>query len=92
MKSKFMSLLEFIAFEMVENDLSIDEAILRMNDQITPAQLGDTGKPCDVTVLKDKDLDVIKTFITYLLIEGAHLDSEDIYAIIFGNGKRILWN
>ena len=39
-----------------------------------------------------EELDIIRSFLVYTLMEKASLDGEDIYSYLYGNGKKILWN
>ena len=42
--------------------------------------------------LKDEELDAVRSLLIYILMKNTHLDTEDIYTYIFGEGKRILWH
>ncbi|MCI0468960.1 MAG: hypothetical protein L0Y62_02715 [Nitrospirae bacterium] len=42
--------------------------------------------------LDDSELDAIKTLLTYVLIKETELEMDDIYAFVFGKGRRIIWN
>ena len=42
--------------------------------------------------LEDEELDAVRSLLIYTLMKNTHLDAEDIYTYIFGEGKRILWH
>lgn len=49
--------------------------------------------PFEIPVELDEEaLDRIRSLLVYLLMEGSALETEAIYALVYGEGKRILWN
>ena len=42
--------------------------------------------------LEEEELDVLKSLLVYILIRKSSFEKEDIYSIVFGGGRRILWN
>ena len=42
--------------------------------------------------LEDDELDAIRSLLVSILMKDTRLDREEIYAYIFGEGKRILWH
>ncbi len=42
--------------------------------------------------LEDDELDAIRVLLVSILMKDTRLDREEIYAYIFGEGKRILWH
>jgi hypothetical protein len=42
--------------------------------------------------LDDEELDAIRSLLIYILMKNTHLEKEEIYTYIFGEGKRILWH
>ena len=42
--------------------------------------------------LDDEELDAIRSLLIYILMKDTHLEKEEIYTYIFGEGKRILWH
>jgi len=57
-----------------------------MADRITK-QLSGMRAPLD-----DEELDAVKTLLVSLLMKNTPLDRDEIYAYIFGEGRRIIWN
>lgn len=46
----------------------------------------------DRLYLDDDELDAIRVLLVSILIRDTRLDKEEIYAYIFGEGKKILWH
>ncbi len=42
--------------------------------------------------LKEDELDILKSLLVYILMRKSSFEKEDIYSLVFGGGKRILWN
>ena len=42
--------------------------------------------------LDDEELDAIRSLLIYILMKNTHLDKDEIYTYILGEGKRILWH
>ncbi|MCL0037617.1 hypothetical protein M1N10_01220, partial [Thermodesulfovibrionales bacterium] len=40
----------------------------------------------------DAELDIIRAFLSSILMRETRLDTDEIYALIFGNGRQIIWN
>lgn len=40
----------------------------------------------------EEKLDFLKAVLVYILIKDNSYDSDEIFALIFGGGKRIIWN
>lgn len=45
-----------------------------------------------IEYIDDSEIDNLKLYLTYLLIKETELDIEYIYALIFGSGRKIVWN
>ena len=46
----------------------------------------------DAPYLDDEELDAIRSLLIYILMKNTHLEKEEIYTYIFGEGRRILWH
>jgi hypothetical protein len=42
--------------------------------------------------LDEDELDIVKSLLVYILIRKSSFEKEDIYSLVFGGGKRIVWN
>jgi hypothetical protein len=102
-----MTILKIIADEITSNDrmmsadrISSNDMIVR-NDDILNLDMkeydlcGLFDDICDLEamdVMSDEELDKLRVFLTYVISKDSYIDGEDVYAIVFGNGKRILWH
>ena len=51
------------------------------------------GKESDGLFYLDGDeIDAVRSVLVYILMKNTSLDKDEIYAYIFGKGKRIIWN
>ncbi|MBI5640147.1 MAG: hypothetical protein HZA17_06975 [Nitrospirae bacterium] len=42
--------------------------------------------------LGEEELDILKSLLVYILMRRSSFEKEDIYSLIFGGGRRIIWN
>jgi len=42
--------------------------------------------------LDDDELDILKSLLVYIIIKKSSYEREDIYSLVFGGGKRIIWH
>ncbi len=42
--------------------------------------------------LDDDELDILKSLLVYIMIKKSSYEREDIYSLVFGGGKRIVWH
>ena len=42
--------------------------------------------------LDEEELDAIQSLLIYILMKNTHLEKEEIYTYILGEGKRIVWH
>jgi hypothetical protein len=53
----------------------------------------ETVIPFEIPVELDEEaLDRIRALLVYLLMNGSSLEQEAIYALVYGKGKKIIWN
>ncbi len=53
----------------------------------------ETVIPFEIPVALDEEaLDRIRALLVYLLMNGSSLEQEAIYALVYGEGKKIIWN
>lgn len=46
----------------------------------------------EVLYLDNDELDAIRALLAYILMKNTSMEKDDIYAYIFGEGKKILWH
>lgn len=42
--------------------------------------------------LDAEDMDTIRTVLAYILLNSTDMESEEIYSLVFQDGKRITWH
>jgi hypothetical protein len=42
--------------------------------------------------LDDDELDILKSLLVYIMLRKSSYEKEDIYSLVFGGGKRIIWH
>jgi hypothetical protein len=42
--------------------------------------------------IDDAEVDTIRALLSYILMKETELDTEEIYAFVFGKGRNITWN
>ncbi len=42
--------------------------------------------------LDDDELDILKSLLVYILLKKSSFEKEEIYSLVFGGGKRVIWN
>jgi hypothetical protein len=75
---------EFYSEELVETFKYDDPDIFALGDELS--EIESAGS------LEEDELDVLKSLLVYILIRKSSLEKEDIYSLVFGLGRRILWN
>ncbi|NOZ24475.1 MAG: hypothetical protein GXO94_00020 [Nitrospirae bacterium] len=94
MYRKFMEILKVINSDQLEKEKRFDDIItkLEMSD-INLFRVNDELRVLEKTrLIGDEDLDTIKSVLVYLFMKNSGLDTEEIYALIYGDGKRVTWH
>ncbi|QWR76076.1 hypothetical protein [Candidatus Magnetomonas plexicatena] len=94
MYRKFMTLLKLIANEIVLNDLNFEESNVNMmvKDYNVADLYEDLMELESLGIMTDEDIDTLKSFLTYVIAKDTHIDRDEIYSMVFGRGKRIVWH
>ncbi len=45
----------------------------------------------DAKRITEHELDILKAVLVYILMKEGVYDKEDVFSLIFGNGRRIVW-
>ncbi|GBD99940.1 hypothetical protein BMS3Abin07_01987 [bacterium BMS3Abin07] len=94
MYRNIMDVLLALAREIVENDMKIEDAIIKIDD--SGLNLDHIREELSViertSLMSDEEADALKSLLIYLLMRNTDLDHDDIYAMVFGSGRTILWN
>jgi hypothetical protein len=41
--------------------------------------------------LDEDELDILKSLLVYILLKKSSFEKEEIYSLVFGGGKRVVW-
>jgi hypothetical protein len=92
--NKFIDILRILAKELIENGYDADDVLKKIRgfdiDFLTVKE-----EPLTLELSKyidDLELDTIKALLSYILMKETEIETEDIYAFIFGKGRKITWN
>ena len=84
MITKDLKDVEFYSEEML-NTFSYDEQdLLDMGEELAEIE---TEKG-----MNDDELDILKSLLVYILLRKSSFEKEDIYSLVFGGGRKIIWN
>lgn len=42
--------------------------------------------------LDDDELDILKSLLVYIMLKKSSYEKEDIYSLVFGGGRRVIWH
>ena len=94
MSKKLLKILRMMSKDLKDTEFYSEEILDTI--QYEEPDLFDIGE--ELAVLESSDsldedeLDTVKSLLVYILIRKSSLEKEDIYSLVFGGGKRILWN
>jgi len=72
------------ACDMMEKVSSFDIDFLTVKNDLLALELD--------KFIDDTELDIIRALLAYILIKDTDLETEEVYAFIFGKGRLITWN
>lgn len=94
MSKKILDLLKMISknikasenySEELLNIVAYDEAdLLDINEELENLEASRN--------VNEDELDILRALLVYLLLRDTSYGKEEIYSLIFGKGKRIIWN
>lgn len=54
------------------------------------ADIGDGSR--DLGSMSTEELDRLREVLVYILVEDSVLDFDEVYSLVFGNGRTITWH
>jgi hypothetical protein len=75
---------DFYSEEILDTVTYEDPDIIDINDEL--AALESSGS------LDEDELDILKSLLVYILLKKSSFEKEEIYALVFGGGKRVVWH
>lgn len=94
MSKKLVKILKMITKDLEDTEFYSDELIESINcDEPDLVDIGDELAVLESSSsLDDDELDILKSLLVYILIRKSSFEKEDIYSLVFGGGRGILWN
>jgi hypothetical protein len=84
MMSKDLKDAEFYSEEILDTIHYDEPDLLAIGEELSVLESSES--------LEEDELDIVKSLLVYVLIRKSSFEKEDIYSLVFGGGKRILWN
>lgn len=72
------------ADDMIKKVSAFDIDFLTVKDELLALELS--------RFIDDTELDIIRALLAYILMKDTDLETEEVYAFIFGKGRQITWN
>ncbi len=74
---------EFYSEEILDTINYDDPDLIDISDEL--ATLESSGS------LDEDELDILKSLLVYILLKKSSFEKEEIYSLVFGGGKRVVW-
>jgi hypothetical protein len=75
---------DFYSEEILDTVTYEDPDIIDINDELVA--LESSGS------LDEDELDILKSLLVYILLKKSSFEREEIYSLVFGGGKRVVWH
>ena len=94
MSNKLLKILRMITKDLKDREIYSEEILDAIQyDEPDLVDIGEELAALESSGSLDEDeLDILKSLLVYLFIKKSSFEKEDIYSLVFGGGRRILWN
>lgn len=94
MPRRLIEMLRVLAKELIDKGYDADDMFKKVSAfDIDFLTVKDELVTLELTKYIDEtELDTIRALLAYILMKDTDLDTEEIYAFIFGRGRQITWN
>ena len=94
MAKRLIDMLRVLAKELIDKGYDADDMLKKVSAfDIDFLTVKDELVTLELTKYIDEtELDTIRALLAYILMKDTDLDTEEIYAFIFGRGRQITWN
>ncbi len=93
MSKKLIKILKMITQDLKETEFYSEEILNTV--QYDDPDLVDIGEELaqleSSESLDDDELDILKSLLVYIMLKKSSYEKEDIYSLVFGGGRRIVW-
>ena len=94
MAKRLMDVLRVLAKELIEKGYDADDMLKKVSAfDIDFPTVKEELMTMELTKhIDETELDTIRALLAYILMKDTELETEEIYAFIFGRGRQIIWN
>ncbi len=94
MSKKLIKILKMITQDLKETEFYSEEILNTIQyDEPDLADIGEELAALETSEgLDDDELDILKSLLVYIMLKKSSYEREDIYSLVFGGGKRIVWH
>ena len=75
---------EFYSEEILDTIHYDEPDLLDLGEELAVLESADS--------LEEDELDILKSLLVYILFKRSSYEKEDIYSLVFGGGKRVIWH
>lgn len=94
MSKKLLQILKMLTKDLRDGEFYSEEVLETFSyDEQEMLDLGEELAEIEAEKgMNEDELDILKSLLVYILFRKSSFDREDIYSLVFGGGKRIIWN
>lgn len=94
MAKRLIDVLRALAKELIEKGYDADDMMKKVSAfDIDFLTVKEELLTLELTKhIDETELDIIRALLAYILMKDTELETEEIYAFIFGRGRQITWN
>ena len=91
---KFMEILKVISDDKLDQEERFDDIIRRLEmSDVNLLRVNDELRAIEkARLMGEEDLDTIRSVLVYLFMKKSTLDTEEVYALVYGDGNRVTWH
>ena len=93
MSKKLIKMLKMITKDLKEAEFYSEEILDTINyDEPDLIDISDELATLESSGSLDEDeLDILKSLLVYILLKKSSFEKEEIYSLVFGGGRRVVW-
>lgn len=94
MSKKLIKMLKMITRDLKEAEFYSEEILDTINyDEPDLVDISEELETLESSGNLDEDeLDILKSLLVYILLKRSSFEKEEIYSLVFGGGKRVIWH
>ncbi|MDA8105113.1 MAG: hypothetical protein M0Z67_09335 [Nitrospiraceae bacterium] len=94
MSKKLIKMLKMITRDLKDAEFYSEEILDNINyDEPDLVDISEELAALESSESLDEDeLDILKSLLVYILLKKSSFEKEEIYSLVFGGGKRVVWN